>query len=293
MRKITLMAFLISLIGVAQVKGNKNIKTKTFSIKGLTALEMDIYAKVEIDQSAKEEMTITVDGNLMDLIDTEIVDGKMTLRQSTWIQPSKNIIVKIGMPNIKRVQVGVHETVVIKNINKDNISLMALNGKIIASGNANSAGIGSENGIIDARDLKTEKVYLNIWGNGKAIVNASDLIESTLGKDAKVELIGSPLKLRGDIKRVLAKQGSEQSKVVKWITFKIKNNSLNRRQFVVRGPKADGSKFGYGFPMMPHASRKERWSVGTKVYLKSKLGLQKLLVTIKPEDAGKTVKLFD
>ena len=44
--------------------------------------------------------------------------------------------------------------------------------------------------------------------------------------------------------------------------------------------------------MMPFSTRKENWSVGTKVYKVNKLGLRKLLVKIKPEDAGKTVKLF-
>ena len=45
--------------------------------------------------------------------------------------------------------------------------------------------------------------------------------------------------------------------------------------------------------MMPGISKKERWTVGTKVYKVNKIGLRKLLVKIKAEDAGKTVKLFD
>ena len=48
---------------------------------------------------------------------------------------------------------------------------------------------------------------------------------------------------------------------VKWINFVIKNNSENRNHFVVKGPKSDGSKFGYGFPMMPNEERKEFWQV--------------------------------
>ncbi len=78
----------------------------------------------------------------------------------------------------------------------------------------------------------------------------------------------------------------------KFINFKIENNSFNRNYFVVIGPKPNGRKFSYGFPMMPQATRKEYWTTGTKVYKVNKLGLRKLLISIKPENENKTVKLF-
>jgi len=78
-----------------------------------------------------------------------------------------------------------------------------------------------------------------------------------------------------------------------YITVKIKNNSWNRQSLEVKGPKKDGSYFGYGFPMMAGSTKKERWTVGTKVYKKTALGSRKLLLTIQKEDANKTVKLFD
>lgn len=78
----------------------------------------------------------------------------------------------------------------------------------------------------------------------------------------------------------------------KFINFKIKNNSFNRNHFVVIGPKPNGRKFSYGFPMMPQAKRKEYWTTGTKVYKVNKLGFRKLLITIKPEDENKVVRLF-
>ena len=58
------------------------------------------------------------------------------------------------------------------------------------------------------------------------------------------------------------------------------------------GPKQDGSKFGYGFPMMPYATRKETWTIGTKVYKVNKIGLKKLLVTINKDNENQVVKLF-
>jgi hypothetical protein len=61
----------------------------------------------------------------------------------------------------------------------------------------------------------------------------------------------------------------------------------------VVGPKPEGGKFGYGFPMNPNAVRKENWTVGTKVYKVNGLGFRKLIKVIELEDRGKTVALFN
>jgi len=292
MKKLMGLLLLVGTTGLAQVKGNKEIVTKTIQIEGLTDLEMGLYANVIIDQNAESQMVITTDSNLQDLIDTEVVDGKLKLSQLEWIQPSQRIKVTIGAPTLKRLEVGINETVLLKNVDCDNIALMALNGKIIVSGTANSAGIGAENGMIDASNLNLKKAFVNIWGKGKAIVNATDLVESKLDKYARLEFVKEPLKVKGDVHKVSSTKKEAFAKA-QYIDIKIKNNSWNRAQFVVKGPKADGSYFGYGFPMMPGAIKKERWTVGTKVYKVKKLGLKKLLVTITEKDKGRTIKLFE
>ncbi|MBO6632382.1 MAG: hypothetical protein JJ936_12670, partial [Psychroserpens sp.] len=95
--------------------------------------------------------------------------------------------------------------------------------------------------------------------------------------------------------KVLSASQNKQIKPSKteYINFKIKNNSSNRNQFYVVGPKPDGSKFSYGFPMMPNSKRHENWTVGTKVYKVNSLGFKKLLVTIVKENENQVVDLFN
>ena len=78
----------------------------------------------------------------------------------------------------------------------------------------------------------------------------------------------------------------------RFIKFKIKNNSLNRIQCYVEGPKPNGGKFSYGFPMNPGQTRDKDWSVGSKVYRVTGLGTRKLLYEIKASDEGQVVKLY-
>ncbi|WP_299211319.1 DUF2807 domain-containing protein [uncultured Dokdonia sp.] len=291
MKKLTFILLLVGMTGVAQVKGNKNITTRTIDMQGLTAIEMGLYAQVVIDQNATAEMIITTDSNLQELIDTEVVDGILKLAQLEWIQPSQRIKITIGAPSLTRLQVGVNETVLLKNVDREAISLMALNGEIVAFGKANKVGIGAENGTVNASKLEVKQANVNIWGHGKAIVNATELVESTLDKNARLEFVQQPEKVIGETNTI-----SEEAKTAfakaKYIDIKIKNNSWNRNHFVVKGPKQDGSYFGYGFPMMPGTVKKERWTIGTKVYKVNKIGVKKLLVTITEKNEGETLELF-
>jgi len=291
MKKLTFILLLVGMTGVAQVKGNKNITTRTIDMQGLTAIEMGLYAQVVIDQNATAEMIITTDSNLQELIDTEVVDGILKLAQLEWIQPSQRIKITIGAPSLTRLQVGVNETLLLKNVDREAISLMALNGEIVAFGKANKVGIGAENGTVNASKLEVKQANVNIWGHGKAIVNATELVESTLDKNARLEFVQQPEKVIGETNTI-----SEEAKTAfakaKYIDIKIKNNSWNRNHFVVKGPKQDGSYFGYGFPMMPGTVKKERWTIGTKVYKVNKIRVKKLLVTITEKNEGETLELF-
>jgi len=295
MRKqlIVIVCMLLAITANAQIKGNNTIQTRTIDVAGLTNLEIELYSKVEIDQNGKEEMTITADSNLLDLIDTEIVDGKMILAQTEWIQPSIDVIIKIGMPNLKRVQVGVHETVVINNLTNNGASLTALIGEITVNGKLNSVGISAENGIIDASNLEAKEVILNIWSRGKATVNVTEVLDNTLSADARLVLVNQPKRIKGNsAKKALSNADPKKNNTIKYINVKIKNNSLRRNHFVVVGPKPNGHTFSYGFPMMPGATKKERWTTGTKVYKKNKIG-RKLLVTLGATDEDMVVKLFE
>ena len=108
------------------------------------------------------------------------------------------------------------------------------------------------NGEINASKLKAENVRVNIWGYGKATIYAENEISSIIKNEGRLVLVNSPKTMKGDTKKALAKTQEIDNTKVNWIRFKIKNNSNNRNHFVVVGPKSDGSKFGYGFPMMPN-----------------------------------------
>jgi len=290
---ITFLIILLSATVTGQIKGDGNLKTDRFSVESITTFELNMYADVTLDASLPSEIVVTAESNLIDQIDFEVVDGKLNLKQKEWIQPSEPIKIIVGVPNIEQVTLGSHETLTIRNLDQKTIALTALIGEIRAYGTVEVANINAENGFVNAKEMLVQTSRLNVWGRGKASINASDEVLGEMSKDAKISFVQTPKKVANAIKNRMEKKESATYADADYITLKIKNNSWNRNHFEVRGPKKDGGHFGYGFPMMPGATKKERWTVGTKVYKKSKLGLRKLLVTITADDAGKTIQLFE
>ena len=294
---MTLLLIFVASTGLAQIKGNKQIETKTFLIENIKNIKINFYANITIDASAKEALTITTDSNLFNLIDKEVVDGTLYLDQKEWISPSQKTIITIGAPNLYRVEQGTHDITKIINVDNDELRVNAPVGNVFIEGKTKELRIGSEGSKIDATKIIAKKAFVNLWSWGTVKVNVTDMLWADVSNSGKLFYVTKPKKL--DIKtktdgKVLGLNDVESIKnpEAKYINFKIKNNSSNRNHFEVVGPKQDGSKFGYGFPMMPFATRKETWTIGTKVYRVNSMGLKKLLVTINKENENQVVKLF-
>lgn len=290
------LLFILQL-GTAQVKGNKDITTKSYAVEGLTNIQIHLYAKIEIDAAGKEGMTITADANLLDLIDTEMDHGRLVLGQKKWIQPSQDIVIKIGAPGLEQIQQSTHETTIVKNINRKSFRAMALVGEISLEGKVEELRASVEVGEVDATKLQAPLVDVNLWGWGKIKLGAPEAITGIVKN-------GGTVLYKSDVTKVKVRQSNDgrvlnpkQELAIKnpsaeFIDVKIKNNSPQRIQAYVVGPKPDGRKFSYGFPINPGQVKKEKWSVGTKVYRVSKIGTKKKLIEITKADEGKVVSLY-
>ena len=295
MKLLTNLTFLILLATTtfAQVKGNKQIETKTFAFEQIESVKINFYAEVTIDYTASEGMTITTDANLFDLIKKEMNGTELVLDQKEWIAPSKKAVIVIGAPNLKKVTTGTHDITRVINLDSDYFQLLSPIGDVTLSGRTKELRLGIELAQVNAGNLVAENARVNIWSRGSAKVNVENELFTKLDEDAKLTVVNQPKSLKGDAAKAVAETDSSAEGPITWIDFTIKNNSGKRQQLFVNGPKPDGSYFGYGFPMNPLTTRDKHWTVGSKVYKVSKTGLRKLLLTITAEDEGQTVNLFD
>jgi len=87
----------------AQVSGNGNQKTIVKDFINLKSIDIQFNANIILDYSLKEEMVITADENIIGLIGQEFENGKLTLDQIKWIEPSKLPTITIGAPFLESV----------------------------------------------------------------------------------------------------------------------------------------------------------------------------------------------
>ncbi len=277
----------------AQVQGNGKRVTKDIAVEDIQTIDISLYAKTTIDYGGDEYLQITGDENLMDKIRKEVRNGRLILDQKEWIQPSQDFVIKIGAPSLKKLKQSTHDRTEIINFNGEKLTIDANTGKIFVKGEAEELIISVGVATVDASNCpaKYGKFLFESWGQIKADI--SENLISNSKDDGKLTLIAKPKSFNGNTQYNLESEKKEADASIRFIKFKIRNNSLNRNQFYVVGPKPDGSKFSYGFPMMPSQIRSKDWTNGTKVYKVNNLGMRKLVKTITLEDEGKTVDLFE
>ena len=288
---ISLLAITLNVNG--QISGDKNIVTKSFDVSDIKVIDIGLYAKITIDCSASEYLEITADENLFTNIEKAVVGSKLTLDQVKWIQPSQDIIIKIGAPNLIELIQTTHDQTVVNNFSGKSLAVDANTGNIKISGKTDDIAISVGTAKVDATKLlATNGNFLfQSWGEISATV--SDKVVTNSRENGKLLLTNKPLEFVGKPTFKIVGEQDKQDASIKFIKFRLKNNSTNRNHFYVVGPKPDGSNFSYGFPMMPYQIRDKDWTNGTKVYKVNDMGLRQLVKIIGLEDENQLVNIFE
>lgn len=273
----------------SQIYGDGNIKTMSQKVPNLTSIEIDFNANLKLDYNLEEEMIIDADANVLEWIGITFENGNLKLDQKKWIEPSKLPTITIGSPNLKSVYQSTHSTTTVSNVTGSVLYLKGNVGKIIAEGMIDDLYIDTENTDIDARNLEVGTVYISEMCRAYIQLEKYKKLNREDNSKSMVEVGGSPLNLD---KKTKSEKGKKNAKPVKYIKFKIKNNSMARHSYYVKGPNGRGGKFSYGFSMFPLTTRDENWSVGTKIYKEGRFGKLTELITITESDEGKVVDLF-
>ena len=285
---------LFSLSGFAQINGNGQLETISVSVENMKYIDIQFNADIVINYNLEEQMTITADANVIPFIGRAFNDRKLTLDQIKWIEPSQQPKITIGTKELKKLYQGTHSSTWVKNINREKLIVEGNVGKVYLEGSVDHLLVDVSLTRVDASQLKIGKAEIDISGRGSVTVDKVKNLKADIDEDARLIRLSEPMNYIGMSKDQLdgLVEKNKPNPNLRYIDFKIKNNSWKRNNFVVVGPKKDGSSFSYGFPMMPQKSKSERWTVGSKIYKENKWGKRTLLVTIQEEDENQTVNLF-
>lgn len=295
-----LSSFLIVLLFLggavsAQVRGSGSIVTKTIKLDDFTEIRNELTSRIEIDVTQEAGLSITIDENLIEYAEIGVTDGVLSIVQGKWIQPSKGIKIKIGAPELRNFENTSHSQISLVNLNTERFNLVSSVGEIKLQGRVKELFASTGTGEIDALELEVQKANVSISSFGQIKVNAREVLEASVSGNGKVVYWEEPDLLKSKTKKggqVLSlEEDNAPVKEVAYVNVTLYNNSESRINIEIQGPKE--RRFGYGAPINGFRKRKERFPVGTQIYLKRAVLNDRLLVTITEEDAGKTVNLFE
>ena len=268
----------------AQIKGNGILKSRSQNVPNLKSIDVQFNANIVLDYNQEEVIKIQADENILEYIGVKFENGNLLLDQIKWINPSQQPTITIGSPNLKSVFQGTHSTTTIKNVKGAQLTLKGNVGRIIAEGQIDELLIKTGKAKVDVKKLSIGTVRIDKDCKSSIQLNKFENLDKVVSSEARIQYFDSSRKPKTNNNiNTIAK--------VKYIQFKIKNNSIRRNSYYVKGPNGRGGNFSYGFSLFPYGTKSEKWSIGTNVFKESRSGKLTELVTIVAEDEGQVIDL--
>ena len=298
--KFTLFITLTLQVNIltAQIRGNGQVITQNIEVKPFEKVHINFPVKLTLDANADYSLIITTDKNILPEIVLENKNNQLSILQDKWIEPSKMVDVKIGTKGLTTFTASGYGNANIFNLDEKQLTVFNEVGKVMLTGKVNTLNFSMETGDLNAKKLETQNIIGNISSHGKAIVNAKKSIEAEISDNGKLIYLEKPdiLKVKSEEEGEVHSFAEDQLKKenvepIKYVKVKLRNNKYTRIHTYVKGPK--NRKFSYGMPFNPRQKRTENYPVGTQIFKVGKFGTRKLLLTIKAEDEGKVVDLFE
>lgn len=226
MKTIQILALSIALGGTATscnkvgcVKGNGTVTTETREVDGFDKIEVSCSADVYLYQDSVFSVEIEGESNIIPYVTTKVWGNTLDIdmKNNFCYKGSKGIDVRIGMPELRGVEVSGSSDVYGKEIWDCNDLAIDISGSgnvqfynmeandmtinISGSGDIDLAGLGtassinmkiSGSGNLDLYDFKANDVDVDISGSGTAKIHVLNQLNAEISGSGDVIYKGSP-----------------------------------------------------------------------------------------------------
>jgi len=196
------------------VRGDGNVVKEERNVKEFDEIQVSGAYMVYLTQGSKEELIIEADENLMDLITTKVVDGKLKIYNKKDIRSSKKMNIYLTFVEIDELSVS--GAVDIEGTNKFTLNELSLNvsgaaeifldielkeldAELSGASEFEIRGFAKEVVIeisgaseLDASDFKVEEMQIEISGAADAKVFATESLEINASGASNIKYRGNP-----------------------------------------------------------------------------------------------------
>jgi hypothetical protein len=219
--------------GGEKIEGTGDVVTENRDVRDFTGVTSSIAADIELRQSATFKVTIEGQKNILDLLETEVKDGKLKIsfKKGYSIRYKKQMKVSIEAPNFAYLGMGGSGNVTANGgLSGDKLNLN-ISGSgdfdlgqlkyndvkvgISGSGNVNVGGSTekaeltiSGSGDLKATNLKAQSVNCRVSGSGNVSCFATQELEALVSGSGDIRYSGSP----ASVKKRVSGSGSVQAR---------------------------------------------------------------------------------
>jgi putative autotransporter adhesin-like protein len=198
------------------VRGSGKVITESREVSGFDEVLLSGSGSLNIEQTGTESLTIEGEDNIIELIETEVTGGKLTMgvRNGAGISPTRPLQFNLTVKDIKAVTLSGSGDVMSPKLEADDLALEisgsgemsldqiaveSLEALISGSGELTVAGTASRqdvrisgSGNYRGADLKSEEARVRVGGSGSAEVDASDTLNAEISGSGDIIYIGDP-----------------------------------------------------------------------------------------------------
>lgn len=192
------------------VKGSGVVKTEIRQLGAFSKVETRGSMDLVVFRAPAARVEITTDDNLLPIVQTLVVGGKLTIKTSKGYTSSTGMKVLVYAPEINELVLGGSGNIDVPRAAGGQLSL-----DILGSGNITAAGEvrtldATINGSGDMRldKLKATEARIAINGSGNASVNATASLNAVINGSGDIRYLGNPQSVTtsvrgsGDIQKV-------------------------------------------------------------------------------------------
>jgi hypothetical protein len=188
--------------GFAGVKGSGVESTQERQVGPFTHIDLKGSSDVTVHIGEPLSLTVTTDDNLLDLIETTVVDGVLVIRSKESYSTRTGVDVDIVVPSIEGIEISGSGGISVENLDADTFDArISGSGDILVKGTAERIkAVVTGSGTIDLDRLEAHHATARVDGSGDISLFADESLDAVVAGSGDINYRGKPEDVRTDVR---------------------------------------------------------------------------------------------
>ena len=193
-RSFLVVSLVLSVLATGCTLGSGDIITESRDVGGFDEIVLMTSGDVDIEVTGTETLEIEADDNIMSLLTSEVVNGKLELGSSGSFATTRGITYKITARELAGVTLSGSGDIEVSGIDTDSFeATVEGSGNIDPSGSSTNLKVAiSGSGNFSGNDLESVNGEITVSGSGEAVVNVTDDLMVRIDGSGDVRYLGNP-----------------------------------------------------------------------------------------------------